>query len=130
MSNFIIKNKIEVKPNNTLIVPGYEPLSAVTSITLEREWRGENTSYIALSTALEVIPGSTVEYIVNPKMRYFVLPSGPPPIGCPCTFGTDWYQILRDNAENTEEDAVSVGNGFITENVCIDEIVEVFPMEN
>ena len=95
---FEIRNKIEVLAGNKILVPGCEPTSAFTSPTLA-ENRDCKASVVDLADALEVIPGSTVIYMSNPRKKFFVLPDGPPPSPEKCAGNckiTDWYALLRD----------------------------------
>ena len=95
-----IANKIEILPGNILILPGCEPASALTSVTLERNTTCK-CSYIRLDVALQAIPTATIVTIrnMNPKRRFFVLPDGPPPqMGTCCKTYGDWYDVLRDAA--------------------------------
>jgi len=107
--NILIQNRLEVISGNVLMVPGCEPTSAFTSLTLA-ENRECNGSIVDLSDALEAIPGSTIVMMYNPRKLYFVLPEGPPSRhGCiigeaQCTI--DYYQILRDIGRPAEQPAV------------------------
>lgn len=94
-----IANKLTVMDGNVISVPGCEPLSELSSLSLAANINC-NASVITLAAALEAIPGSTVEIQYNPKKFLFVLPEGPPSKhGCvSCTGIDDWYQILRDSA--------------------------------
>lgn len=110
-----VKNKIQVLRGNKIILPGCEPISAFTSPTLAANWDCP-CSAISLDVALEVVPGSYLEWMNNPKTLYFVLPDGPPPSpeGCdtPCVRSvSDWYQVLRDAADcNVEEETTSTSS--------------------
>jgi hypothetical protein len=97
-----IANKLEVLAGNVLLVPGCEPTSAFTSVTLDAN-RKCKSSVISVEEALEVIPGATLEFLRNPTKMFFVLPFGPPPTpGCnTCLSVTDYYQLLRDNGDPT-----------------------------
>ena len=98
---FEIRNKLEVLAGNKILVPGCEPTSAFTSPTLA-ENRDCKASIVDLADALEAVPGSTVIYMSNPRKKFFVLPSGPPPSPDECDTSSkcdqvqDWYQFLRD----------------------------------
>jgi len=95
-----IQNKLRVLPGNQIIVPGCEPVSALTSVTLMANSTCKS-SIISLAKAKEVIPTATLVWTLNPKQLWFVLPDGPPQnFGCDqkCRI-TDWYQILRDSSE-------------------------------
>ena len=102
-----ISNRMIVLPGNVIQVPGCEPTSAATSAGLAAYMREACTgSYITLKKALDVIPGSSVEFGSHGD-RYFILPDGPPgDPGCPCILPNDWYDVLRKNADSpikTEE---------------------------
>jgi len=97
MNDINIERSLEVLPNNKLIVPGCEPTSAVTSVTLTRQSRCGN-SIVNLADALAAIPGSRVELLSNfgagPRKKLFILP--PFNQDCdPCPIETDWYEVLR-----------------------------------
>ncbi|MBD3408192.1 MAG: hypothetical protein GF411_18870 [Candidatus Lokiarchaeota archaeon] len=97
-----VANRITIMPGGTMLVPGCEPVSAATTEGLMVGIRDEcHSSYITVKKALEVIPGSHVEFGPNYDQRYFVLPDGPPPdFVCPCDIDrVDWYSILRENAD-------------------------------
>jgi len=91
-----IANKLEVKDGNVIQVPGCEPLSELSSLTLAANIDCKS-AVITLAAALEAIPGSTIE-MTKPKKIYFVLPDGPPSrYGCTTCAGIDdWYQVLRE----------------------------------
>lgn len=98
-----IANKLTVLPGNIILIPGCEPLSELSSLSLSANINCKS-SVITLAAALEAIPGSTVEILSNPKSFFFVLPEGPPTTpGCnSCDSGVDWYQILRDATTPTQ----------------------------
>jgi len=126
MSNFTIKNRLRVLRGNKIIVPGCEPISAFTSTTLAANWTCK-ASVVDLDAALEAIPGSTIIEFKNTggygREIYFVLPSGPPqtPNMCddPCT-GTveDWYQVLRDIADEEYEEQQQSESETSLEDLC------------
>lgn len=125
-----IQNKLEVLPGNIILLPGCEPTSAFTSPTLSNNLDC-NSSYITLSDALSIIPNAKVVSIYNTrvKVRYFVLPSGPPPTPQDCTNCStrfDWYKILRDNATPITND-IDVQNAGVN---CLDRICELFSIQN
>lgn len=105
-----IKNLIEIRPDNTIMIPGCEPISSLTSPTLAANMNFKG-SVIDLHQALSLIPGSTITSIYNGGgalgtiRRFFVLPDGPPPSPANCSDNPeipicrkDWYGILRENA--------------------------------
>lgn len=105
-----ITNKLQIQPNDTIIIPGCEPTSAVTSITLMRNQECCG-AVVNLQDALDNIPGSYVERGPNYGMRFgparwLVIPL-PSPV-CPCDGVTDWYQVLRDLACKPEDEITEV----------------------
>lgn len=112
-----IRNVLEVRPDNTILIPGNEPISSLTSNTLAANMINKG-SVIGLAEALILMPGSRVEHIYNGGgalgtiRRVLVMPDGPPPSPGNCNTAKpgedpipicrkDWYQILRDNAKMT-----------------------------
>jgi hypothetical protein len=131
-----IQNKLEIHADNTISVPGCEPISSLSSNTLmiNMQASGYRGPVIGLQEALALIPGSTVEMMYNSGgalgtiRRFFVLPYGPPPSPGYCSDGQpicrpDWYKILKDNARSTtaaeEETSQSV-----------DDICNFFSLQN
>jgi len=110
MSDIIeVKNKLEVKPNGYVQIPGCEPISSLTSLELSRNLTC-NCVQIKASEVLRLIPGSKIVRMPNPQgniaVGYFIeLPNGPPPFGndCPATCYPDWYKILKDNCSPPAE---------------------------
>lgn len=93
-----IQNRLEILRGNKILVPGCEPTSAFTSPTLA-ENRECKASMVDLTDALAAIPDATIVSWSNPRTRFFVLPSGPPPSpdNCKdCALQPDYYQLLRD----------------------------------
>jgi len=118
-----IQNRLRIWAGNIIAVPGNEPISTVTHVS-NYQYNPYVTTllncdycshvYISVKKALEVIPGSYVTIVSNRYMRYFVLPSGPPPdYKCPCDFVNDWYKIMRDNADIPE----SVGSQAVSREI-------------
>lgn len=103
MSTIVVRNKLEVRPDNTIQVPGCEPTSSLTSTGLLRSLNC-NASIIPLADALALIPGSRIVRTMMPRGQastgiFFELPAGPPPNGFNCDCNVeDYYKILRDNA--------------------------------
>lgn len=121
MGTISIRGRIEVLPGNKFMVPGCEPVSALTSVSLD-ENRVCATTVVDLADALMVVPGSTVEMTYNPRRKWFVLPNGPGPDpsqcdqpGC-CPSVPDWYAALRSIGNRTkvvqEEKPTDLCNGF------------------
>lgn len=99
-----IQNKLMIYPGNKLMVPGCEPLSEFTSVTLAQNMQCNN-SFVDLEDVLDAIPGATVITTMLPGTtaptgftgRYLVLPDGPPTkYGCNDCSATDWYQVMRN----------------------------------
>lgn len=122
-----IQNKIEVISGNKIMVPGCEPTSAFTSPTLA-ENRVCLASVVSLADALAAIPGSTVIYTSNPRRKWFVLPSGPPPTPQKCAGQCrveDWYQVLRSLGQTTQVDTtLRTGNPPLS----VGQICSAFPL--
>lgn len=104
MSKIRLERRLEVIGNNKVLVPGCEPTSAVTSVTLMIYQQREGTcrnAVVGLQEALDAIPGSRLEFGTNfgtPRKRWLVLPPFDPS-DCPCTAETDWYGVLRSIAQ-------------------------------
>ncbi len=95
--------QLEVMPGNKILVPGYEPTSALSSRTLGAHLakQGISTPLVDLQTALAAIPGSFVKLGANFnrggfRQKWFVLPPLKP--DCPCQTYDDYYKILKDLA--------------------------------
>ena len=126
-----IKNRLEVLSGNKIMVPGCEPTSAFTSPTLA-ENRECTATVVDLGDALEAIPGSTVIAWRNPRKRFFVLPSGPPPSPQRCTdclIQPDWYQILRDIGTPIEVDNLLSNRCPPDGPTSVGQICEAFPFK-
>ena len=104
MNGITIQNKLMVYPGNQILVPGCEPLSEFTSLTLAQNLQCNN-SYVKLEDVLTAIPQATVVTTnlpgtlapVGTTGRYLVLPDGPPSkYGCTDCSITDWYQIIKN----------------------------------
>jgi hypothetical protein len=119
----IMELKLEVIGSDTIIVPGCEPQSALTSDTLARFSTCGKAS-VKLADALEAIPGSRIEFQINngesngARRRWFVLPERE--LGCPCTDKVDdWYGILKELAnEEDEEEFDFSGCGVLDQGFC------------
>lgn len=104
MSTIRIERKLEVLGTNKLMVPGCEPTSAVTSVTLmvyQRREQSCKNAVVNLQDALDAIPGSYLVFGSNfgsPRKRWFVLPPFDPS-KCPCAGEEDWYGVLRSIAQ-------------------------------
>lgn len=100
-----IATRIEVQPGNKVLVPGCEPVSSLTSTTMD-ENRVCTTTVVDLADALAAIPGSSVQLTMNPRRKWFVFPSGPAPDPSKCDEGNcqyvpDWYAMLRGIGKQT-----------------------------
>lgn len=126
---FEIQNKLEILRGNKILVPGCEPTSAFTSPTLA-ENRDCKASVVDLADALAAIPDAKVVFWRNPRTRFFVLPSGPPPspddCSADCKRQPDYYQILRDIGEEIDVDNVFNKKQFTD---SVGKICEAFPLK-
>jgi hypothetical protein len=99
MDDITIAIKFNVIPPNSLLLPGCEPNSTVTSTKLYEEMLKAGTCKCAIvdvDKALEAIPGSYIIFLDNfgpPANKFYVLPSVIQ--NCPIAPHTDWYAILR-----------------------------------
>ena len=106
--NIVIELKLEVIGPDTIIVPGCEPLSSLTSPTLAR-WSTCRHATVKLADAMAAIPGSRIEFQINNGMsnggtkKWFILP--PFDVSCPCKTLPDYYKILRDLEPSVEDDS-------------------------
>ena len=107
-----IRNRLRIYEGNILMIMGCEPISVVTHIS-NYQYNPDVTtltnhfneicpsSFITLAKAMEAIPEATVYYGHDRASRWFILPDGPPPSDtCPCRQMSDWYAILRANADS------------------------------
>lgn len=98
-----INLQLEVIAQGKIVVPGCEPTSALSSLTLSSYLAesGCGSALVDLQNALDAIPGSYVKYGVNfgkggYRQSWFVLP--PIDTDCPCAEHPDYYDILRSLA--------------------------------
>lgn len=118
-----INLQLEVIANSKIIVPGCEPTSALSSLALSSYLAaaGCGSAIINLQDALDAIPGSYVKLGANfnlggRRQKWFVLP--PIDTDCPCDQYPDYYDILRDlaNEELPVEESFDacdvIGQGF------------------
>ncbi len=97
--------QLEILPGNKILVPGYEPTSAVSSRALGAYLakHGIGNPLVNLADALAAIPGSTVKMGANfnrqgYRQKWFVLPPVAP--NCPVQSHDDYYQILKGLASD------------------------------
>lgn len=108
LESLTIKNKLEVIGagiEGVIRVPGCEPTTALSSTALLANVECP-VSTVSVRAVLEGIPGTTLVRIPNfgsvPKY-FLVLPEGPPPNAeCPSTCIPDYYQLIRDIADEQE----------------------------
>lgn len=119
-----IKNKLEVRPGGVVQIPGCEPISSTTSTELARNLTCK-CSVIDYKKVLELIPGSKLVRVTYPQGQvstgmFIELPSGPPPIGneCPSTCLEDWYKLLKDSCNPTDEPDEITCSGFNFTGCC------------
>jgi hypothetical protein len=98
-------HQLEVITGNKVLVPGCEPTSALSSTALSSYLAesGCGNAIITLQVALDGIPGSYVKLGSNynrgnMRQKWLVLP--PIDVDCPCDKYVDYYQILRDLAND------------------------------
>lgn len=95
----VVRRRLEVFGEDSIMVPGSEPESSLSSLTLSR-WIERKNIMVKVNTALAAIPGSYIEYQINNgrnagiRRKWFVLPDEQ--ITCPCSSKLDWFQILKD----------------------------------
>ncbi len=99
--NITQQMQLEVRGNEKVLVPGCEPTSSLSSITLSAYMaagKGCKNALIDLNDALDAIPGSYVKYGANfnkgVRQKWFILP--PIMYDCPCKTYDDYYEILRN----------------------------------
>ena len=100
MNNAIVQNKLEVRPDGMVQIPGCEPISSLTSLRLSQEMYCPN-SLIKVSDLLRCIPGAKLIRVFTPMGHlgsgfFVVLPSGPPPNENQCDCNPDWYKIMKE----------------------------------
>ncbi len=97
--------KIEIREGGTILIPGCEPTSELTS-PLFAQRLNCNASEITAKQAMKLMPGSYI-YVnpFSPSKRFLVLPSGPPPYGNDCQRKRcdDWYAYLREAVTPSSE---------------------------
>ncbi len=107
MRNIDVYLQIEILPNNKIYVPGCEPTSAISSISLMAAQRAQGlcvNTMVNVNDILEAIPGSFIKIGENfgaPLKKWVVLP----PYDsnrCPCDEHHDWYGVLRDLARSED----------------------------
>lgn len=110
MSRITIERKLEIIAGNKINVPGCEPTSAVSSVTLMRELAKAGlckNAIVDVNTVLAAIPGARIEFgdnFGNRRQKWLVLPPFDPSV-CPCVGETDWYGVIRSLA--SEDDTVT-----------------------
>lgn len=95
--------QLEVISGNKVLVPGCEPTSALSSTALSSYLAeaGCGNAIVDLQDALDAIPGSYVKLGYNfnrgnMRQKWLVLP--PVDTDCPCDQYPDYYNILRELA--------------------------------
>ncbi len=122
-ASIAIANRLQVSGQNTIIVPGNEPTSALTSPTMLAGMRRRRIT-VSVAEALAAIPGSRIEYQVNAgyrggfRQKWFVLPEVP--VDCPPDERVDYYAILANlpRVVSTTEDMS--GCSIIDQGFCRD----------
>ena len=93
--------KISILANDTIIIPGCEFATSVTSTTYNaNDMQGCTVPTLIVKKVLAAIPGSKVVRLSNgtgiPTNRFLQLPESY--AGLCCLNPTDWYKILRNLA--------------------------------
>lgn len=118
-----INYQLEVIHTNKVLVPGCEPTSALSSTVLSSflAESGCGSALVDLEEALDAIPGSFVRFGSNfnrgnMRQKWLVLP--PIDTDCPCDEYDDYYEILRELAneelpiEENFDACDIIGQGF------------------
>ena len=98
-TDITISFQLQVLPDNSIIIPGCEPTSALSSATLAYSLalNGCEHPKVPVSLILEKIPGTYLKYGWDFNLGYnqtwLVFP--PYFTGCPCPDRPDWYDMLR-----------------------------------
>jgi hypothetical protein len=103
-----ITHQLEIMPNGKVLVPGCEPTSALSSNVLN-SWLAQSgcgSALVDLDLALAAIPGSHVKLGCNfgragTRQKWLVLPGID--TDCPCASYPDYYNILRNLADQEPE---------------------------
>lgn len=101
-----ISQQLEILPTGKITIPGCEPSSALSSRKL-LSWMklgGCENVIVDVNKALLAIPGSYIKQGINSggghRRRWFVMP--PMDTNCPCVDRPDYYNILRDIADDQQ----------------------------
>ena len=111
-----IKFNVIQSPNGgSFLVPGCEPSTTITSVTMDNQIRLQGLckgSIADVNDILEAIPGSYIELLPNMgftgNRRLLVLPAVDQT--CPCAPLTDYYSIIRGLARGATEDEEALIN--------------------
>ena len=108
-------NVIQSPRGGSILVPGCEPSTTITSVTMDAQIRAQglcNGSIADVDDILEAIPGSYIELLPNMGFygarRLLVLPAVDQT--CPCTVAEDYYAIIRSLARGPTEEEESLIN--------------------
>lgn len=94
-----ISFQLQVLPDHSIIIPGCEPTSAISSAALSYSLalNGCQHPKVPIKLILDKIPGSYIKFGWNFNLGYnqtwLVFP--PYMAGCPCDDKPDWYNMLR-----------------------------------
>lgn len=98
-TDITISFQLQILADKTVIIPGCEPTSALSSASLSYSLslNGCKNPKIPVSLILEKIPGTYIKYGWDFNLGYnqtwLVFP--PYYTGCPCPYKPDWYDMLR-----------------------------------
>ncbi len=130
MREITLSYRLEVLGAGTIIIPGCEPESTVTSTIMSR-YRRCTSAYITLEDALAAIPGSYIEFQTNnglnagTRKKWFVLPAWVQ--DCPGECVPDYYQMLRDAAHTDEPEPSYAECEVLDQGFCKKEDVPAIP---
>jgi hypothetical protein len=106
-TDITISFQLQVQADNTIIIPGCEPTTAISSAALSYSLalNGCEHPKVPVNLILEKIPGTYLKYGWDFNLGYnqtwLVFP--PYYTGCPCPFKPDWYDMLRCIAKDIPE---------------------------
>jgi len=109
MTNVTVSNMLQILPNRTVMIPGCEPPSSVSSLRFS-SWYQQNGcdgGMVDVDAVLAAIPGSTIVYGVNYgpgnwRQRWLKLPGRAD--DCPCPINIDYYKIMKNLPRHSVEE--------------------------
>lgn len=102
---------LQILPNRTVMIPGCEPPSAVSSLRFSAWYQenGCNGGLVDVDAVLAAIPGSTIVYGTNYgpgnwRQQWLRLPGRSD--DCPCPPNVDYYAIMKNLPRHTEPEPI------------------------